>query len=77
MKIIKHRKKKPEKADRGRNAGRSEVYGISASREFWDYVQKKMAKDGTNRSETIVSACVACWGKPELVSNPVGRPKSD
>ncbi len=78
MKIIKKtRKKKPEKADRGRNEGRSEVYGISASREFWEYVTQKMREDGTNRSETIVNACVACWQKPELVSNPVGRPKGE
>ena len=78
MKIIKRsRKKKAEKPDRGRNEGKSAVYGISASREFWEYVTQKMREDGTNRSETIVNACVACWQKPELVSNPVGRPKSD
>lgn len=80
MKIIKKTRKnsdKPEKADRGRNEGKSEVYGISASREFWEYVTQKMREDGTNRSETIVNACVACWQKPELVSNPVGRPKGE
>lgn len=60
-----------------RNDGRSEVYGISASREFWEYVTRVMAETGQNRSETVVEACAAYWKAPQIVSNPTGRPKNE
>lgn len=75
--VVKRKKKKKEKPDRGRNEGKSEVYGISASRKFWDKVTEMMAKNGTNRSETIVQAVSSAWGDESILSNPVGRPKDE
>lgn len=57
-----------------RNDGQSEVYGISASKEFWDEVRQRMEETGQGRSEIIVEACSRSWRNKALLSRPVGRP---
>lgn len=59
---------------RKRNEGRTEVYGISAPREFWEEVHKQMRLTGMNRSNVIVETCNRQW-KKGVVSESVGRPQ--
>lgn len=56
-----------EQPKKKRNDGDTAVHGVSASQEFWQLVQKKMAETGMTRSKLIVDTCIAAWGLPESV----------
>lgn len=58
-----------------RNDGGTKVFGISATKEFWDEVEAQMAETGMSRSAVVVETCIFNWKVSILPAKSVGRPK--
>jgi hypothetical protein len=58
-----------------RNQGDSAVYGISATQEFWDKINRIAASQGISRSAAVVQACSEHYGLGDVRTKRPGRPR--
>lgn len=58
-----------------RNNRATRVYGISASKPFWDRISKFAEDTGMTRSSALVEIVSKYFNDPSLTTNPAGRPK--
>ena len=58
-----------------RNDRPTQVYGISASKEFWDRLTQFSQDTGMTRSAALVEIVSKYFNDSSLTTNPAGRPK--